>query len=89
MPPECLVATRPAGAAPRPASRRLMIAPLSGRGECMIRAVRKTVIMREQLTQSCHPGASRDPGATRTEPAALDTGFRGYDGTCCLVGFAG
>ena len=34
MPPECLVATRPAGAAPRPASRRLMIAPLSGRGAC-------------------------------------------------------
>ena len=26
-PPECLVATRPAGAAPRPASRRLMMAP--------------------------------------------------------------
>src|SRR6185503_5657709 len=27
MPPECLVATRPAGAAPRPASRRLMKRP--------------------------------------------------------------
>jgi len=27
MPPECLVATRPAGAAPRPASRRLMMRP--------------------------------------------------------------
>src|SRR6185437_3066503 len=24
--------------------------------------------------------------ATRTEPAALDTGFRRYDGACCLVG---
>jgi hypothetical protein len=39
MPPECLVAMKPAGAAPRPASRRLMIAPLSGRGGWMIRAV--------------------------------------------------
>jgi hypothetical protein len=39
MPPECFVATKPAGAAPRPASRRLMIAPLSGRGEYRIREV--------------------------------------------------
>ena len=89
MPPECLVATRPAGAAPRPASRRLMKRPLDGRGGCIISEVRETVIMRGQLTQSRHPGESRDPGATRTEPAALDTGFRRYDGACCLVGFAG
>src|SRR6185312_2562080 len=33
LPPECLVATRHARAAPRPASRRLMIAHLSGRGD--------------------------------------------------------
>ena len=47
-PPECLVATRPAGAAPRPASRRLMIAPLSGRGGCIISEIWETVIMRGQ-----------------------------------------
>ena len=46
MPPECLVATRPAGAAPRPASRRLMIAPLSGRGGCIISEVWEAGIMR-------------------------------------------
>jgi hypothetical protein len=39
MPPECFVATKPAGAAPRPASRRLIIAPLSGRGESRIREI--------------------------------------------------
>jgi hypothetical protein len=33
MPPECFVATKPAGAAPHPASRRLMSAPLNERGE--------------------------------------------------------
>src|SRR6185437_758484 len=36
MPPECLLARRPAGAAPRPASRRLMKRPLTGRGAGMI-----------------------------------------------------
>ena len=46
MPPECFVATKPAGAAPRPASRRLMIAPLSGRGGGIISAVRKAGVMR-------------------------------------------
>ena len=45
MPPECLVATRPAGAAPRPASRRLMIAPLSGRGGCIVSEIPRAGIM--------------------------------------------
>src|SRR6185312_16123114 len=43
MPPECLVATRPAGAAPRPASRRLMKRPLEGRGEGIISEVCEAV----------------------------------------------
>jgi hypothetical protein len=37
MPPECRVATLPAGAAPRPASWRPMSAPFIGRGGAMIR----------------------------------------------------
>ena len=56
--------------------------PLTGRGECIISEVWQAGIMRGQLTQSRHPGESRDPGATGTERAALDTGFRRYDGAC-------
>jgi hypothetical protein len=39
-----------------------------------------------KTTHARHPGGSRDPGATRAEQAALDTGFRRYDGAYCLVG---
>jgi hypothetical protein len=60
--------------------------PLTGRGEQMIRAVLGAVIMRGQLTQSRHPGESRGPGATSSAQAALDTGFRRYDGVRCLLG---
>src|SRR6185312_4232565 len=45
MPPECLVATRPAGAAPRPASRRLMKRPLEGRGAYSLSEVRQAGIV--------------------------------------------
>src|SRR4029078_4701658 len=45
MPPECLVATRPAGAAPRPASRRLMKRPLEGRGGWIVSEVRQSGVM--------------------------------------------
>ena len=37
----------------------------------------------QEERRSRHPGESRDPGATGTERAALDTGFRRYDGACC------
>ena len=67
MPPECLVATRPAGAAPRPASRRLMNTPLAGRGGCIISEVWEAGIMRGQLPHIHSP-------LWRGRPAAREAG---------------
>ena len=80
MPPECLVATRPAGAAPRPASRRLMIAPLSGRGGCIYSEVREAGIMRGQLHTALVIPAQAGIQVSSTELATLDTGFRRHGG---------
>jgi hypothetical protein len=33
----------------------------------------------------CHPGESRDPGATGTEQEALDAGFRRHDGVAGMT----
>ena len=60
--------------------------PLTGRGEGIISEVWNAGIVRGTAHRSRHPGGSRDPGATGTERAALDTGFRRYDGARCLLG---
>ena len=48
--------------------------PLTGRGAW------RRELYGDRSPHSRHPGASRDPGATYTERAALDTGFRRHDG---------
>ena len=85
MPPECLVATRPAGAAPRPASRRLIETPLTGRGGGIISEVRRRGLCGDNSPTLVIPAKAGIQGQEAREPAALDTGFRRYDGVRCLL----
>ena len=86
LPPECLVATRPAGAAPRPAfATPRESAPQKDEVGCIVSEVQSVGIVGGITHHSRHPGESRDPGATHAEQAALDTGFRRYDGVRCWL----
>ena len=70
---------RHAGAAPSSRAQDAFRArPSTGRGACSISEVRETGIMREQLTQSRHPGESQDRGETDHRVARVAFGVTPY-----------
>ena len=78
--PSAFVATRPAGAAPpsRASQTPSRAAPLRLDEGGSISEVRETGIMREQLTQSRHPGESQDRGETDHRVARVAFGVTPY-----------
>ena len=84
LPPECLVATRPAGAAPRPASRRLMIAPLSGRGGCSISEVWRRGLCGDKAAPSLLIPVRKPAIQRRTRGEAQAAGGKGRGIRFCI-----